>query len=186
MKNFRLVIVVALSAYSAATPSPSPAQTPAPARAAPAPQPSLYAQPSSERPDQASSGAAPAGTELSLNDLGSMAFNCTKAGLNAAAREAAKERAKGNYLGDYQFSYFKLVSSSHHSIFEVHFKSNNYQDQALKYCVDVYCQQGWDPKTANPTVKRIDTAARSTRATGAERVEECSQHQTHVKQRKHR
>lgn len=182
MKNFRVLVIVALCAYSAATPSPSLAQTPTPAQAAPAPQPALHAQPSSERPEQAGSGAGSAGTELTLNDLGAMTFNCTKAGLNAAAREAAKERAKGNY----QLSYFKLVSSSHHSIFEVHFKSNNYEDRDLKYCVDVYCQQGWDPKTANPYVKPIDTAARPTRATGAERVEECSQHQTHVKQRKNR
>ena len=184
MKNFRVVIVVALSAYGAAAPSPSLAETPAPAQAAPSSQPALHAQPSSERPEQAASGAGSGGTELTLNDLGAMTFNCTKAGLNAAAREAAKERAKGNY----QLSYFKLVSSSHHSIFEVHFKSNNYEDQDLKYCVDVYCQQGWDPKTANPTVKAIDTGARTTRAgaAGAVPVEACSEHHAHIQPRKKR
>jgi hypothetical protein len=109
-----------------------------------------------------------------------MTFSCSKAGLNAAAREAAKAPAKGSY----QFSYFRLVSSSHHSSFEVRFKSNNYEDPDLKYCVSVYCQQGWDPRRASPTVSLMGKA-RSTKAAaaGADPVAECGEHQpqTHLK-----
>jgi hypothetical protein len=110
-----------------------------------------------------------------------MTFSCAKAGLNAAAREAAKATARGRY----QFSYFKLVSDSHHSTYEVHFKSNNYEDPELNYCVSLYCQQGWDPKATSPTVSLMGKAARSTKAgaAGADQIGECGEHQpqTHVK-----
>ena len=54
-----------------------------------------------------------------------MTFGCPKAGLNAAAREAAKVPSQGTY----QFSYFKIINDSHHAAYEVHFKSN-YQGEA--------------------------------------------------------
>jgi len=77
-----------------------------------------------------------------------MTFGCPKAGLNAAAREAAKVRSQGTY----QFAYFRIVSDSHHASYEVHFKSNYVGEPDLKYCVAVYCQQGWDPKTTKTSV----------------------------------
>lgn len=91
---------------------------------------------------------APAPASSGLSDLDGMTFGCPKAALNAAAREAAKVPSQGTY----QFYYFRFISDSHHASYEVHFKSN-YQDEAdLKYCVAVYCQQGWDPTTAKPSV----------------------------------
>jgi hypothetical protein len=44
------------------------------------------------------------------------------------------------------------VSDSHHAAYEVHFKSNYNGEKDLKYCVTLYCQQGWDPRTAKTTV----------------------------------
>ena len=80
-----------------------------------------------------------------------MTFGCPKAGLNAAAREAAKAPSQGTY----QFSYFKIVNDSHHASYEVHFKSNYAGEPDLKYCVLVYCQQGWDPKTTKASVTKM-------------------------------
>jgi len=84
-----------------------------------------------------------------LSALNAMTFECPKAGLNAAAREAAKARSQGTY----QFSYFSIVNDSHHALYEIHFKSNYRGEPELKYCVALYCQQGWDPKKAQPSVK---------------------------------
>jgi hypothetical protein len=78
-----------------------------------------------------------------LSELDAMTFSCPKAGLNAAAREAGKVPSQGTY----QFAYFRIVSDSHHASYEIHFKSNYQGEADLKYCVAVYCQQGWDPKT---------------------------------------
>ena len=86
-------------------------------------------------------GTAAAGDGLS--DLNAMTFSCPKAGLNAAAREAAKIPSQGTY----QFSYFRIVNDAHHASYEIHFKSNYEGEADLKYCVAVYCQQGWDPTT---------------------------------------
>jgi hypothetical protein len=83
-----------------------------------------------------------------LSDLDAMTFGCPKAGLNAAAREAAKVPAQGTY----QFAYFKILNDSHHAAYEVHFKSNYAGEADLKYCVAIYCQQGWDPKTTKASV----------------------------------
>ena len=83
-----------------------------------------------------------------LGDLAAMTFSCPKAALNAAAREAAKVRTQGTY----QFAFFKIVSDSHHAAYEVHFKSNYQGEKDLKYCVALYCQQGWDPATAKTSV----------------------------------
>jgi len=96
-------------------------------------------------------GNPPAGDGLS--DLAAMTFGCPKAALNAAAREAGKVPSQGTY----QFSYFKLINDSHHAAYEVHFKSN-YQDEAdLKYCVAIYCQQGWDPRTTKTSVSLMSS-----------------------------
>jgi hypothetical protein len=92
-------------------------------------------------------GTAPVGDGLS--DLGAVTFSCVKAGLNAAGREAAKAQSQGTY----QFSYFKIIKDTHHSFYEVHFKSNYSGEPDLKYCVAIYCQQGWDPKTTQTSVR---------------------------------
>jgi len=91
-------------------------------------------------------GTAPASSGLS--DLESITFGCPKAALNAAARRAAKVPSQGTY----QFSYFNIVTDSHHAMYEVHFKSNNEGESELKYCVEIYCQQGWDPKTSKTSI----------------------------------
>jgi hypothetical protein len=115
---------------------------------APAGQPA----PSRQEPPPSAQAGAPAGD--GLGDLGAMTFGCSRAGLNAAAREAARVPSQGTY----QFSYFRIVSDSHHASYEVHFKSNYEGEPALKYCVSVYCQQGWDPKTTKTQVSSIGPA----------------------------
>ena len=77
-----------------------------------------------------------------------MTFDCPKAGLNAAAREAAKVPSQGTY----QFSYFRIINDAHHASYEVHFKSNYIGEPELRYCVSMYCQQGWDPRTSKTEV----------------------------------
>ena len=77
-----------------------------------------------------------------------MTFGCPKAGLNAAAREAAKVPSQGTY----QFAYFRIINDSHHASYEIHFKSNYQGEADLKYCVAIYCQQGWDPRTTKTSV----------------------------------
>jgi hypothetical protein len=83
-----------------------------------------------------------------LSDLNAMTFGCPKAALNAAARQAAKVPSQGTY----QFSYFRLISDAHHAAYEVHFKSNYDGEVELKYCVEMYCQQGFDPKTTKTSI----------------------------------
>jgi hypothetical protein len=95
------------------------------------------------------SQSAATGDELS--DLSTMTFDCPKAALNAAAREAAKVKSQGRY----QFALFNIVNDSHHATYEVHFKSNYQGEKELKYCVAIYCQQGWDPRNTHVTVKRM-------------------------------
>jgi hypothetical protein len=34
----------------------------------------------------------------------------------------------------------------------VHFTSNYEGESLLKYCVEIYCQQGWDPKAAKAKI----------------------------------
>jgi len=94
---------------------------------------------------------APAGDGLS--DLNAVTFSCVRAGLNAAGREAAKTPSQGTY----QFSYFKIIKDTHHSFYEVHFRSNYSGEPDLKYCVAIYCQQGWDPKTTQTSVRPMST-----------------------------
>ena len=83
-----------------------------------------------------------------LGDLEALTFSCPKAALNAAARKAAEAPSQGTY----QFSYFAIVNDSHHAMYEVRFTSNYAGEPELKYCVTMYCQQGWDPKTAKTEV----------------------------------
>ena len=97
---------------------------------------------------QDTGSASQAAPIAGLSDLAAMTFSCPQAGLNAAAREAAIVPSQGTY----QFSYFRIVNDAHHATFEVHFKSNYVGEPELKYCVALYCQQGWDPRTAKTTV----------------------------------
>ena len=97
-----------------------------------------------------------------LSDLNAMTFSCPKAGLNAAARQAAKAPSQGTY----QFSYFKIVSDTHHAAYEVYFKSNYEGEPELRYCVEMYCQQGFDPKTTKTTVTLMSTQVAGTRMHG--------------------
>lgn len=96
---------------------------------------------------QTAAPSAPASHRLS--DLDAMTFDCPKAGLNAAAREAGKVQSQGTY----QFSFFKIIHDAHHAFYEVHFKSNYQGEPELKYCVSMYCQQGWDPRTSKTEVR---------------------------------
>ena len=84
-----------------------------------------------------------------LADLDAMTFDCPKAGLNAAAREAAKAPSQGTY----QFSYFRIINDAHHASYEVHFSSNYVGEPELRYCVFMYCQQGWNPSTTRIDVR---------------------------------
>lgn len=111
-----------------------------------------------------------------LSDLGAMTFSCPQAGLNAAAREAAKVPSQGRY----QFAYFRIISDAHHSLYEIHFKSNYQVEADLKYCVSVYCQQGQNPAASvslisnepHPTIEGAAHSAncgdQSTRVQGVE------------------
>lgn len=116
---------------------------------------STVAQPAPTPQSAAVADMPPASNDLS--DLNAMTFACPKAALNAAAREAAKIRSQGTY----QFSYFKIASDSHHSFYEVYFRSNYSGEQDLKYCVALYCQQGWDPKTTKASVTLMSDARKS-------------------------
>jgi hypothetical protein len=102
--------------------------------------------------------AAPVSSGLS--DLEALTRSCSTAALNAAARRAATVPTQGKY----QFSYFNLISDSHHAQYEVHFTSNYEGESLLKYCVEIYCQQGWDPKTAKATITVMSNAPRRTTA----------------------
>jgi hypothetical protein len=107
-----------------------------------------------------------------LSDLDAMTFSCPQAGLNAAAREAAKVPSQGHY----QFAYFKIINDSHHSLYQVHFKSNYQAEADLKYCVSVYCQQGQDPA---PSVSLISNEPQPT-AEGAAHSADCGDQPTRV------
>jgi hypothetical protein len=95
--------------------------------------------------------------DAGLRDLDAMTFACSKAALNAAAREAAKAPAQGTY----QFAYFKIIAGTHHASYEVHFTSNYAGEPELKYCVMLYCQQGWDPGAAKISITPMTAGARS-------------------------
>jgi hypothetical protein len=97
--------------------------------------------------------APPAPQPSGLSDLSAMTFGCPTAALNAAARQAAKTPSQGSY----QFSYFKLINDAHHAAYEVHFKSNYQGEAELRYCVEMYCQQGFDPKTTKTSITLMST-----------------------------
>jgi hypothetical protein len=88
-----------------------------------------------------------------LEDLNAVTFACPKAALNTAARQAAKVPSQGTY----QFSYFKIVNDTHHAAYEVHFTSNYAGETDLRYCVEMYCQQGWDPRTTRASITLMST-----------------------------
>jgi hypothetical protein len=98
--------------------------------------------------DQAPAPATAARATTGLSDLEAVTFSCPKAALNAAARRAADAPSQGTY----QFSYFRIVNNTHHAAYEVHFKSNYAGEADLKYCVAMYCQQGFDPATTKATI----------------------------------
>jgi hypothetical protein len=97
-----------------------------------------------------------------LSELEKTTFACPKAALNAAAREVKKYPSQGTY----QFSYFAIVNNSHHAAYEVRFTSNVAAEPVLKFCVAIYCQQGFDPATSQTSVTLMGTkpAAHSTGA----------------------
>jgi hypothetical protein len=97
---------------------------------------------------QPATPAAAVAISSGLSDLEALTRSCSMAALNAAARRALTVPSQGKY----QFSYFNLISDSHHAQYEVHFTSNYEGESVLKYCVEIYCQQGWDPKTAKATI----------------------------------
>ena len=112
-----------------------------------------------EQPGLLDEPSGPAG----LSDLEKATFACPKAALNAAAREVASHPGQGTY----QFSYFNIVSGSHHAAYEVHFTSNYAADPVLRFCVAIYCQQGFDPATTKADVTLLGTkAAAMTRGAG--------------------
>jgi len=111
---------------------------------------SMTAAAQEQAPPATDAAAATSG----LSDLDAITFGCPKAALNAAARRAARVPSQGTY----QFSYFNIVSDTHHAIYEVRFKSNYEGEAELKYCVEIYCQQGWDPKTAKTSIRLLPNA----------------------------
>jgi hypothetical protein len=172
MKNLMVLTTIVLSACSTATPTETAATRTQ----------SVTSTESVTPPQEAPVPAA--GIEPpsdGLGDLDAMTLGCPRAALNAAAREAAKASAQGRY----QFSYFKIIGDSHRSSYEVHFKSNHYEDPELKYCVAVYCQQGWDPRTSRTSVRLIDNESRTTGASAASAAHaaDCGDQQTRVKRR---
>jgi hypothetical protein len=115
--------------------------------------------------DEPVPGAATGG----LSELSAMTFSCPRAGLNAAAGQAARVPSQGTY----QFAYFKIINDGHHAAYEVHFRSNYEGEKDLKYCVEMYCQQGWDPKTTKTSVTLMSAQRAGVNAHGAA----CGAHQ---------
>jgi hypothetical protein len=162
MKNSIVITTIALVAC---TNAPHAQDAPTPTSSAP----SEHAQPA------AAASSAP--TSHGLGDLDALTFDCPKAGLNAAAREASKAPSQGTY----QFSYFNIIHDAHHAFYEVHFKSNYQGEPDLKYCVSMYCQQGWDPRTT----KTMVTLMSSDRKRGAHRTA-CGVHSPDGKRKRQR
>jgi hypothetical protein len=107
-------------------------------------------------PEQSAPAAGAAPASRGLSDLEAMTFGCPTAALNAAAREAAKVPSQGTY----QFAYFRIINDSHHASYEIHFKTNYHGEADLKYCVAIYCQQGWDPLTTKASVTLMSNERR--------------------------
>ena len=130
-----------------------------------------------QEPSPAVTTARPVASGLS--DLEALTRSCSMAALNAAARRAADAPTQGKY----QFSYFNLISDSHHAQYEVHFTSNYEGESVLKYCVEIYCQQGWDPKNAKAT---ITVMSNTRQRAGAEHRTGCGEMHTPAKGRTRR
>jgi hypothetical protein len=162
MKNITLITAVALAACSAVSHVQAVPET---TQAVPNPQ------------EQSAPVASTAPPSDGLSDLNAMTFGCPKAALNAAAREAAKVPSQGTY----QFAFFRIISDSHHSSYEIHFKSNYQGEADLKYCVSIYCQQGWDPKTTKACVKLISNDRQP--VAGAAHGSDCDNKPAPVKRR---
>lgn len=126
------------------------------------PAPATPEQPATPAPGP----AAPAG----LDELEKTTFACPRAALNAAAREVLKYPSEGTY----QFSYFNIVSPSHHAAYEVHFKSNHVAEPVLKFCVTLYCQQGFDPATTKTSIALLGTKAAAAAATAGHAGNACA------------
>jgi hypothetical protein len=135
-------------------------------------------EPPAPTPAQADSVAGTAAAGPGLEELNAMTFDCPRAALNAAAREAAKVPSHGTY----QFAYFRIVNASHHASYEVRFTSNYAGERDLDYCVAIYCQQGWDPRTTKTSVTLLEPAARTGRAAAAH-GSDCSHRPPPVKRR---
>ena len=130
-------------------------------------------------PDQQASDAV-ATMPSGLNDLEKTTFACPKAALNAAAREVATHKSRGTY----QFSYFNIVSSSHHAAYEVHFSSNYAAEPVLKFCVVLYCQQGFDPATTT-SVEMMGTKGAARTAGAGHAANACAQPSTAARRQGH-
>lgn len=157
MRKLAVAIALALALGAAAF-----GQTAAPAGGTP------------QQPAPGSEAAVPAG----LSDLEKTTFACPKAALNAAAREVAMYPSQGTY----QFSYFNIVSTSHHAAYEVHFTSNDAAEPVLKFCVVLYCQQGFDPATTT-SVALMGTNAAAHAAGAGHAANACSPPRTPAKRR---
>jgi len=131
------------------------------------------AAPAGATPEQIAAGSEPA-VPAGLRDLEKTTFACPKAALNAAAREVAKYKSEGTY----QFSYFNIVSASHHAAYEVHFTSNYLAEPVLKFCVAIYCQQGFDPATTKTSVALMGTKAAAHAASAGHAADACSPRRT--------
>ena len=131
------------------------------------------AAPAGTTPEQAATDPDPA-VPAGLRDLEKTTFACPKAALNAAAREVAKYKSEGTY----QFSYFNIVSASHHAAYEVHFTSNYLAEPVLKFCVAIYCQQGFDPATTKTSVALMGTKAAAHAASAGHAADACSPRRT--------
>ena len=108
--------------------------------------------------EQPAAVTASAPARSSLSDLETLTRSCSMAALNAAARRAAKAPSQGKY----HFSDFSVISDSHHAQYEVHFTSNYEGESDLKYCVEIYCQQGWDPETVDAKITVMSASQRAT------------------------
>jgi hypothetical protein len=136
------------------------------------------AAPAGPTPDQPAPDPEPA-IPAGLRDLEKTTFACPKAALNAAAREVAKYPSQGTY----QFSYFNIVSASHHAAYEVHFTSNYVAEPVLKFCVAIYCQQGFDPATTKTSVALMGTKAAAHAASAGHAANPCSPGRTPARRR---
>lgn len=148
------------------------AQAPAAAQIEPAPA-ATSAQPS------AAPAAPAAAKDNGLDDFASLTFGCPKAALNAAAREAAKVRSEGSY----QFTHFDFISDTHQAVYEIHFSSNYPDEPVLRYCVAIYCQNGWDPKNTEASVTLMTEAGPAKKA--AVQGAACGGKHTHAAARRH-